>query len=84
MTPFFPRAALCLLSTYFLTAASATSASSEYLGSWGFDSSADTVWAILDHNSDFAIIPEANTFGLIAVIALAVVAGRKWQGRRRK
>ena len=27
----------------------------------------DTVWAVLNHNSDFAIVPEPSTFALLAL-----------------
>jgi len=46
------------------------------VGDWGIDLAAHTVWAVLDHNSQFAVLPEPSTFvlgacgvaGLIAVV----------------
>ena len=35
------------------------------LGAFGFDAGAHTAWAVLDHNSDFAVIPEPGTWGMI-------------------
>ncbi|MGC4003179.1 MAG: PEP-CTERM sorting domain-containing protein [Pirellulales bacterium] len=44
-----------------------------YLGSWGFDTTSNTVWAVLNHNSDFAVIPEPSSlvFGGLALLGLA-------------
>lgn len=38
---------------------------SDYLGSWGFDTDTNTVWAVIDHNSDFAVIPEPASLMLL-------------------
>ena len=44
-------------------------------GGWAAD---NTVWAIIDHNSDFAVIPEPSTYALIGgIICLISVALRK-------
>jgi hypothetical protein len=54
----------------------------EYLGSYGVDIGSDTVWAVLDHNSQFATIPEPATISLLGVgIAVLLVRGRE---RRRR
>ena len=60
-----------------------------HLGTWGLDVSSDTVWAVLNHNSDFSIvaIPEPREWGedlagMLAVIALT--RGRKAAGAPRK
>jgi len=48
------------------------------LGAWGVDSSAASMWAVVDHNSEFAIVavPEPGTWLLLA----AAAAGLKvWQ-----
>ena len=37
------------------------------LGYYGVDTTANTVWAVLNHNSDFAIVPEPSTFALLAL-----------------
>lgn len=38
-----------------------------FLGSWGVNTASNTVWAVLDHNSQFAVVPEPATGGLLAV-----------------
>jgi hypothetical protein len=48
------------------------------VGDHGGDANSNTVWAIIDHNSDFAVVPETSTYALIAgVISLAFVAFRR-------
>jgi len=34
------------------------------LGTYGVDTDTNTVWAVLNHNSDFAVVPEPGTFAL--------------------
>jgi hypothetical protein len=34
------------------------------LGDWGVNTANDTVWAVLNHNSDFAVVPEPSTLVL--------------------
>ena len=36
------------------------------LGDWGVNTSNHTVWAVLDHNSEFAVTPEPSTLALLA------------------
>ena len=44
-------------------------------GGWAAD---NTVWAIIDHNSDFAVVPEPSTYALIGgIICLISVALRR-------
>ena len=38
---------------------------SSYLGAWGRDTTANTVWAVLNHNSEFATVPEPSTYVLL-------------------
>jgi autotransporter-associated beta strand protein len=49
-------------------------ASSAHLGSWGRDPASQTVWAVVDHNSEFTVIavPEPGTL-LAAGLALAAL-----------
>jgi len=46
-------------------------ATSDFLGSWGRDTTTNTAWAVIDHNSDFAVIavPEPATLALLGVAA---------------
>ena len=45
------------------------------LGSWGADSTNHDVWAVLDHNSQFAVVPEPSSL-FLAAFGLLGVAGR--------
>jgi LPXTG-motif cell wall-anchored protein len=60
---------------------------SEALGTWGIDTSATGgqgyVWAVLNHNSDFAVIPEPSTF-VLGGLALLGFAGMGLRRRRQK
>ena len=49
------------------------------LGYWGVDAADDTVWAVVDHNSDFAadVVPEPATLCLLALGGLAMLRRRK-------
>ena len=48
------------------------------VGDHGGDHIGNTVWAILDHNSDFAVVPEPSTYALIGgIICLNYVIIRK-------
>jgi len=58
-------------------ALSGAAATSNYLGSWGYDTGNNTVWAVIDHNSEFAVatIPEPHVglmflggFGLLGLL----------------
>jgi len=49
------------------------------LGYWGYDTAADTVWAVLDHNSEFAAltaVPEPAA-GMLVGLGLAVLLRRR-------
>jgi len=52
----------------------------DYLGSYGSDIETHTTWAILDHNSQFASIPEPTTAGLLILGLMSVTIRRR--GRR--
>ena len=48
------------------------------LGDHGGDPNSNVVWAIIDHNSDFAVVPEPSTYALIGgIICLISVALRR-------
>lgn len=46
------------------------------LGAWGIDQLENRAWAVIDHNSDFAVaVPEPAVFGLIAGMLMLGYAG---------
>lgn len=65
-------------------ATSGASATADFLGSYGFDTAGGTVWAILDHNSDFSAIPEPSAYAAMAslsVVGFALYRRRRESGR---
>jgi len=58
-------------------AASGAAASAAYLGSWGYDAAGHNVWAVLDHNSEFAVVPEPSTWALLAFSLTTVMVLRR-------
>ena len=38
-----------------------------FVGDWGVDTSGDEAWAIVNHNSEFAVVPEPSTIALLAI-----------------
>lgn len=51
--------------------------SSYTLGTYGVDTTNNTTWAVLNHNSDFAVIPEPSTWLLLGFGAGLVLVFRK-------
>ena len=51
------------------------------LGNWGVDIDANNVWAVLNYNGEFAVIPEPGT-GLLAIFGLALLPHRRRNLRR--
>ena len=51
---------------------------SNFLGSWGVDIGTKTVWAIVDHNSQFSVVetPEPSSLALLAIGAGAMLRRR--------
>jgi hypothetical protein len=52
------------------------------LGDWGVNTADDTVWAVVDHNSDFAAVPEPSAIILLGISAICV-AGFAWRRKRK-
>ncbi len=48
------------------------------LGYYGYDSAKGTVWAVIDHNSDFAAVPEPSVLGLVGTAGIWLI----WRRRR--
>jgi len=54
-----------------------------YLGAWGYDVASGSVWAVLDHNSEFAVmvVPEPGTYAMLGIgAALLACRRRRRQG----
>ncbi len=49
------------------------------LGDWGVNTANHTVWAVVDFNGDFAVVPEPSTFALLGVGAIGLIG---WAWRR--
>lgn len=49
----------------------------DYMGSFGVDIEDNTVWAVLDHTSEFAVIPEPATLSLLALGGLLTIRRRR-------
>lgn len=47
------------------------------LGKYGVDTANDYVWAVLDHNSEFAVIPEPSSLTLLGLGAAGLLARRR-------
>ncbi len=69
------------LGTHYLGAWSDTNGANStlVLGSWGVDTTSNVVWAVLDHNSEFAVIPEplALPGGLMLLSLVGVLSRRR-------
>ena len=51
---------------------------SDYLGDWGVDVTDHEAWAVLDHNSEFAVaVPEPASLGVWALGAIGLLGRRK-------
>jgi len=57
------------------------------LGDWGVNTANQTVWAVVNHDGDFAVVPEPSTLALLGVGALGLVCyglRRRWVSRTAK
>lgn len=52
------------------------------VGRYGVDTASNTVWAILDHNSQFAAIPEPTSLGLIGGVSAVGLLRRRRTTRK--
>jgi hypothetical protein len=52
---------------------------STFLGAYGVDTTNNTVWAVLNHNSEFTVVPEPSTYAMLlgGIFMMAVVVRRK-------
>ena len=51
------------------------------LGRWGVDPTDNVVWAVVNHNSQFASTPEPGTTALLVVGAVGLIRRRRKPGR---
>ena len=49
----------------------------DYVGSWGVDQTNNHVWAIVDHNTEFAVIPEPQSAVIFAAAGMTLLARRR-------
>ena len=47
------------------------------LGSWGVDTTDNTVWAVLDHNSEFATVPEPASLAVLSLGGFLLMRRRR-------
>ena len=47
------------------------------LGSWGVDTDLNLVWAVLDHQGDFAAVPEPSTLALLGLGVAGLLVARR-------
>ncbi len=47
----------------------------DYIGAWGFTDT--SVWAVLNHNSDFGVVPEPSVVALVGLGCVAMLFRRR-------
>jgi hypothetical protein len=51
-----------------------------HLGDYGVDVNSHTVWAVVDHSGDFAVVPEPSAMALLAAAAASIMMYRVRRG----
>ncbi len=58
---------------------------SDYLGAYGYDPASNVAWAVINHNSQFAVVgevPEPTSLGLLGMGALSLLGRKRRRGGR--
>ncbi len=53
------------------------------LGDWGVNTANQTVWAVVNHDGEFAVVPEPSTMALLMAAAIGLL-GWRWRRRSKK
>ncbi len=53
------------------------------VGDWGVNTANQTVWAVVNHDGEFAVVPEPGTLTLLGVVAVGLLSYRMRLRRRR-
>lgn len=56
---------------------SGATAAADYLGSWGYDLDAGAVWAVVDHDGLFAVIPESHAYLYLGGVMILLLGLRR-------
>ena len=68
----------------FLGAYDAGNLAMNQLGAYGVDTANNVVWAVLDHNSDFGVVPVPEPATVVMIVGGVLVLGLGWYRRRKR